>query len=77
MAKTKPPEAQIDAFGFKLPALTATMGAQRLARRFRKLLILVLVPRLGAGTTLGVLLAAIEGDVDKEVGEDEAKAAAN
>ncbi|KAL9044478.1 MAG: hypothetical protein Q9214_002385 [Letrouitia sp. 1 TL-2023] len=56
-ARNKPPEAYIGAFGLASPALTATIGAQRPAMRFRHEAMPVPVPRFGAGNTSGVLLS--------------------
>lgn len=53
-AKNNPPEAYIGACGLADPALTATIGAQRPAMRFRNDAMPVPVPRLGAGKTSGV-----------------------
>ena len=52
--RIKAPEAKTGALGLVLPALAATMGAQRPAIRFRQDAMPVPVPRLGAGNTSGV-----------------------
>lgn len=48
------PEAYTGAFGLRLPALTATIGAQSPVILFKQDAIPVPVPRLGAGNTSGV-----------------------
>lgn len=51
------------ALGLALAALTATMGAQRPARRLKKLEIPVPVPRLGAGKTSGCVVLVYDSQV--------------
>ena len=53
-AMIRAPEVKIGALGFRLPAWTATIGAQRPVILFRHDAIPVPVPRLGAGKTSGV-----------------------